>query len=943
MRGVLDAARRRRDQSPALPAAPQHAPQALPRPYTIGVVSSYLGGVYFSKVIDGIQQTLRRYGHRMLVIRSLEESPHAAELANSQIDAWIFLPFAPGIELAQATGKPVAAVSIDALENRFPTVIADNRNGIRAAVQHLLAHGHRRIGFCGWLGQSEMVQRYDLYREALATAGLPFDPDLLIEPPDNLENGGHWAAALLVERGLPCSALIVATDLGALGLMKSFQDQGYRIPDDLAVIGFDDITEAHYADPPLTTVRQQIDLLGVRAAELALAQLAGQPVPAAPHLIETRLICRDSCGCRATPLLLDEQPVVPELADQLARRMVELLINPAPLAPDTSPVLIWPGITVVLQSYHAVLNGTPPPRVSVLDRAWRQAAELNASPETLLGLVRVLARDSRTRAIDEQAEERIEQFLEQARLSVVRARLSREVRKVDRLGGIMHSSYAMNIALLQDPQSALRSLAWLAPTEAIWGCLGLWEDDSRTTLQISGIYCRDAEPPLFTPGMRVPANQFPPATLLSAAALECQHPLTLLPVNSAGHQWGVLAVVGATGVEMVSDMGNLSMWGVVLSAAIEHDTLLVSLREQQETLRLAYERERAAVQDLEERTRILGLLHQANQQLHTCTTLDAGLARIEQVLPQIFPGTAGVLAYRGRPAPALPALACWGTQQDETPIELESCRLLQRTHSSPSEAHTACGQCSHQPGVQLCVPLRQADKLMGVLQVRRQADGAPGLPNESLGRLTTMIADHLQLALTNIQLREALRQQAQRDPLTGLHNRRYLNDRFVRELERAARVQTPLSVIIADIDHFKRINDVWGHALGDRVLQMVAQQLRLNLRHGDAVCRIGGEEFVLLLPDAPPEAARQRAEQLRGLVRAARLPDADAEGLPPITLSWGIAAFPQHGQTADDLLHQADAALYRAKSEGRDRVLLAGPPTPDLLADELPEPENRAA
>ncbi len=940
MRAVVDAARQRHNQSPDLAAAPPPVPQAAPGTYTVGVVSSYLGGVYFSKVIDGIQQTLRRHGHRMLVIRSFEESPHAPGLADSQIDAWIFLPFAPGIEQAQATGKPVAAVSIDAQESRFPTVIADNRNGIRAAVQHLLAHGHRRIGFCGWLGQSEMVQRFELYRDALALAGLPFTPELLIEPPDNLESGGRHAASALIERGIPCSAVILATDQSALGLMKTFQEHGYRIPDDLAVIGFDDITEAHYADPPLTTVRQQIELLGVRAAELALDQLAGQAVPTAPHVLETRLICRDSCGCRATPLVLDE-PTAPEQSGQLARRMVELLINPAPLAPQTPPVLVWPGITVVLQSYYAALTGEPAPRTSALDRAWRQAAELNASPETLLGLVRVLARDSRRCAADEQAEERVEQFLEQARLSLMRARLSREVRQVDQLGQIMHSSYAMNIALLCDQQSALRSLAWLAPTEAIWGCLGLWEDDSRTTLLISGVYCRDAEPPPLPSGVRVPAEQFPPAALLSPAAQASSHPVTLLPVTSAGRQWGVLAVLGATGVEMVSDMGNLSMWGVVLSAAIEHESLLASLREQQKTLRLAYEREHAAVRDLEERTRILGLLHQANQQLHTCTTLDAGLARIEQMLPQIFPGTTGVLAYRGRAAPALPALACWGAQLDETPIDLDGCRLLQRAPGAPIEAHTGCAQCGRRPGAQLCVPLRQADKLMGVLQVRRQTDGAPGLPDESLGRLTTMIADHLQLALTNIQLREALRQQAQRDPLTGLHNRRYLNDRFVRELERAARVQTPLSVIIADIDHFKRINDVWGHALGDRVLQMVAQQLRLNLRHGDAVCRIGGEEFVLLLPDAPPEAARQRAEQLRGLIRAARLPE--AEGLPPITLSWGIAAFPQHGQNAEELLTRADETLYRAKSEGRDRVLLAETLAAELLPDELPEPEHRAA
>jgi diguanylate cyclase (GGDEF)-like protein len=184
--------------------------------------------------------------------------------------------------------------------------------------------------------------------------------------------------------------------------------------------------------------------------------------------------------------------------------------------------------------------------------------------------------------------------------------------------------------------------------------------------------------------------------------------------------------------------------------------------------------------------------------------------------------------------------------------------------------------------------------------------------------LATMLADQVALALSNLSLRDVLRQQALRDPLTGLYNRRHLDAALARELERTAEHQTPLSLIIADIDHFKRINDTWGHAAGDAVLQMVAQALSHQVRSTDVVCRMGGEEFVLVLPDTPLEVASRRAERVRALLESTcALQD------PPVgrvTVSLGVAAAPAHGQTSGALLAAADAALYRAKAAGRNRV-----------------------
>ncbi|MFI8745717.1 histidine kinase N-terminal 7TM domain-containing protein [Pseudomonas sp. NPDC077186] len=170
-------------------------------------------------------------------------------------------------------------------------------------------------------------------------------------------------------------------------------------------------------------------------------------------------------------------------------------------------------------------------------------------------------------------------------------------------------------------------------------------------------------------------------------------------------------------------------------------------------------------------------------------------------------------------------------------------------------------------------------------------------------------------------LHEQLREQALCDPLTGLYNRRYLDEFFARELARAQREQVPLAVALIDLDHFKRLNDECGHLVGDDVLKAVAQHLLDNLRSTDAVFRIGGEEFLLILPGLDAAAATSRLESLRA--QLAQIGQPTRVGTLPVTLSAGIALWPAHGDGLDGLLQAADVALYTAKRNGRNRVQLA--------------------
>jgi diguanylate cyclase (GGDEF)-like protein len=219
------------------------------------------------------------------------------------------------------------------------------------------------------------------------------------------------------------------------------------------------------------------------------------------------------------------------------------------------------------------------------------------------------------------------------------------------------------------------------------------------------------------------------------------------------------------------------------------------------------------------------------------------------------------------------------------------------------------------------VPLITHDEVVGLVHLEGLAREAAARAEQE--QLAVTVAEQLALALGNARLRESLRRQSVLDPLTGLFNRRYFDETLRRELARSRRMASPLSLVVLDVDHFKHVNDGFGHAAGDAVLRAIAQLVRQSIRYCDVACRYGGEELVILMPDcAQPDAAR-RAEALRADIAGAP-PMNDGAGPDIITASFGVAEYPLHGADADALFLAADQAMYRAKREGRNRVVLAG-------------------
>ncbi len=335
-----------------------------------------------------------------------------------------------------------------------------------------------------------------------------------------------------------------------------------------------------------------------------------------------------------------------------------------------------------------------------------------------------------------------------------------------------------------------------------------------------------------------------------------------------------------------------------------------------------------SVARLEQHTRELVLLRDMGDLLQACTTPEEAHRVVARSVEGIFPGTPGTLFEIPPSRDKMDPKVSWGMPASEVrTFPLDGCWALRRGRTHRVEDPTTSLVCDHVAADQpahaypyICVPMMALGEGLGALYLRGTA-GSLFIPPESQ-QLAETVADQTALALSTLRLREALRQQSIRDALTGLFNRRYLDETLVREVDRARRAGIPLSVIMLDLDHFKRFNDEYGHRAGDFALKALGECLGVQVRGDDIASRYGGEEFTLTLPGATFAVAKDRAEQVRRAVRALRL-SFDGQSLGTLTVSIGIAVFPEHGSTGPSILQAADAALYRAKANGRDRVEVA--------------------
>lgn len=355
-----------------------------------------------------------------------------------------------------------------------------------------------------------------------------------------------------------------------------------------------------------------------------------------------------------------------------------------------------------------------------------------------------------------------------------------------------------------------------------------------------------------------------------------------------------------------------------------------SRQQAQEELSVAHSKLAEGMAQVEERNREIALLSEMSNVLHACVSASEAFTVVASFGPRLFPGTRGALYVLAPSRDLLRLAAQWaGDLPADDAFSPLDCWALRRGHPYIVEdgsvvacphvlAHSASGRGY------VCVPLLAQNETLGLIYLQLpegRSTFGPG-NRQLLTQLAIAVGEQASLALANLSLRETLREQSVRDPLTGLYNRRYLEESLNRELVRARRRSVPVSVLAIDVDHFKRFNDVYGHDTGDRVLRGLGNILQTQFRGSDVPCRHGGEEFVILLPEASADQVAAHAEQLRVRVSEMNLTQPTGEPLGRITVSMGIAEFPKHAGSGEDLLKAADTALYRAKTAGRDRVEL---------------------
>ena len=345
-----------------------------------------------------------------------------------------------------------------------------------------------------------------------------------------------------------------------------------------------------------------------------------------------------------------------------------------------------------------------------------------------------------------------------------------------------------------------------------------------------------------------------------------------------------------------------------------------------EETKLTNERLTALVKNLEQQHRQNAILTEMRDMLQACSKMDEIAPIIMGFMKKLFPSSQGALFLLSNSRTDLESVVTWGDFPAAAVNNIfppDACWGLRRGRAHVVEDVSIGPNCPHLvhtvPAPYVCLPLMAKGDILGLLHLKNIR---PGINSDiaDLGQMAVTLSEYLSLSIANVKLSETLSRQSIQDQQSGLYNRRFMEESLHREIMRAARKKTSIGIIMGDIDHFKKFNDDYGHAAGDKIITHVGKIINDRFRGSDVACRYGGEEFLIILPETSLEDTFKRAEALREEIKKmeAVFPGQVAG---TITMSLGVAAYPEKGLRMEDVLRVADTALYKAKQEGRDRVI----------------------
>ncbi|MEL6928427.1 MAG: diguanylate cyclase [Cyanobacteria bacterium J06600_6] len=327
------------------------------------------------------------------------------------------------------------------------------------------------------------------------------------------------------------------------------------------------------------------------------------------------------------------------------------------------------------------------------------------------------------------------------------------------------------------------------------------------------------------------------------------------------------------------------------------------------------------VEILEVRDRTRVQLSKMVRLIQVCTSFEEAQKIVVDLIQPLFPDTRGSIYLMSNSKNAVDAIATWGNVTSDRHFNSKDCWAIRLSDYYSAAPDTPELYCDHVHDLDLCpslcLPMIAEGETIGILHLQF-SNNTGEIPRSTINLAETVV-QNLALSFANLKLQQELRYQSFHDPLTGLYNRRYLEESLKKEIDRAQRKQEFVSIIMLDVDLFKRFNDVHGHQAGDLVLSKVGAYLKSAIREYDLACRYGGEEIIVVMPDATIDNSILRAETIRAGIKALTI-EHNGKQLEPVTVSIGISCFPDDGIDSEKLIDAADKALYQAKADGRDCV-----------------------
>ena len=563
-------------------------------PMSVLVLTPSMGGHYFGELLAGLTREIAGAGGHLVVVETLPASAPRDELGApgdfatpigwSQVDGVVSITTAVGasyLDNLRKAGKSIVLSSTQMAGFDAPVALPDNHGGTFSAVEHLIGHGHSRIGFVGNLAQQDIRDRFAAYLQALEAHSLTADPRLMFATPDNAENGGVQAARNLLTCPHRPTALMVATDRNAIGLMRTLTDAGLDIPRDIAIVAFDNIEAGAFSTPTLSSVNQRFDEVGALGGRLLLAKLRGEAVPDAACTPQSvALTLRESCGCncdagRSQSGGDDRMPIAsPELLrDELQEVLCGSLLTGDNIidGPLRAAVKRTVGDAVrLLQSGDNVTTAQILTLTTSLQR-------LTTRPDTLRRITNVMA-DYAQRVGTSTALTTGSPTATSARVAAAmwKVQAGAFLRQAETTESVIAEQYVVDAGLLDNGRSDPRDLGWLTGTHVKAGALALWQDGPASgRLQIVGAYDSAKVLPNLV-GDVMTTEHFPPEPLIAVAAAANREVCVVVPVRTAERDWGLLGVVGQ--IDTTSARETYQHWAALLCTCLESQDLQETVR-----------------------------------------------------------------------------------------------------------------------------------------------------------------------------------------------------------------------------------------------------------------------------------------------------------------------------------------------------------------------------